>query len=409
MFPFLSNGDDFTSDVYCNLDIISFMFSVHSVVNRKAWFISISIFLVLRVVVSLWMVGVRQIFHSPLGPDPSLRPYLNVTVENHPLLEVWQRWDTLHYQAIAEKGYFAFDAALFVPPLYPSLIALISRMFGINTLIAGILISNISFLFMLVSLYQLTYDEFQNHQVALRTLIYFASFPTAFFFLAAYTESILLLAAIRTLFYLRRASWVKAGIWGAIAALSRLPGIFIIIPIAYKVIRLKKDERNFSAWCMLIFATIGVVFFPLYVWCVLKLPPWTPFIIQSERFHGGLAWPGLNLLHTLKYILSGQNVLINSLDLTFILIFLLLTWFVLRYMPGEYVIYSLAFMGLYLIRTGQPYPLLGMTRYVLVFFPAFMLCGKWGSKPFINRLILYPSWVLALFLSGQFAIWGWAG
>ncbi len=38
------------------------------------------------------------------SPDPILRPYQGVTPETNPWLEVWQRWDTLHYQAIAERG-----------------------------------------------------------------------------------------------------------------------------------------------------------------------------------------------------------------------------------------------------------------------------------------------------------------
>jgi hypothetical protein len=50
-----------------------------------------------------------------------------------------------------------------------------------------------------------------------------------------------------------------------------------------------------------------------------------------------------------------------------------------------------------------------MARYVLEIFPVFLLLAVWGSKAWINRLILYLSVLGLLFLSAQFAIWGWVG
>ena len=86
-----------------------------------AWRTAIVVFLIARIALTIWMWGVRQVYSTPLLPDPVLRPYVGVAVEQNPWLEVWQRWDTLHYQAIAERGYEAFKGALFVPPLYPFL------------------------------------------------------------------------------------------------------------------------------------------------------------------------------------------------------------------------------------------------------------------------------------------------
>jgi hypothetical protein len=46
---------------------------------------------------------------------------------------------------------------------------------------------------------------------------------------------------------------------------------------------------------------------------------------------------------------------------------------------------------------------------VLVLFPAFQELGRIGANPWVNRMVLYLSWLGLLFMSGQFAIWGWVG
>ena len=60
-----------------------------------------------------------------------------------------------------------------------------------------------------------------------------------------------------------------------------------------------------------------------------------------------------------------------------------------------------------LLRRTTLQPLVSMSRYVLVLFPAFMIWGRWGRNPRIQRLIIYSSVALLLYLSGQFAMWGW--
>jgi hypothetical protein len=54
--------------------------------------------------------------------------------------------------------------------------------------------------------------------------------------------------------------------------------------------------------------------------------------------------------------------------------------------------------------------LLSVSRYILALFPAFIVLGRIGSsKPWLHRLILYPSIAGLLFLTGQFVLWGWVG
>jgi hypothetical protein len=49
-----------------------------------------------------------------------------------------------------------------------------------------------------------------------------------------------------------------------------------------------------------------------------------------------------------------------------------------------------------------------VSRHVLVVFPGLVLLGAAGRRPWLHRLILYPSLALYLFLMGVFFMWGYA-
>lgn len=376
-----------------------------------AWRTAVIVFLVMRLVLTFWMWGMKQIYARPTPPDPDLRPYVGVAVESNPLLEVWQRWDTTHYQAIAERGYTSFGLALFVPPLYPVLMRGVSLVTGGDTLLAGILVSNVFYLLGLVAWFRLVFREVGDRPAAQRAVVYLASFPTAFFFLAAYTEALYLFAAVLMFEALRAEKWGWAGIGGALASLSRLPGVVIVAPllyVAWEDCHTRRKVRR-GVWGAIGLTLLGAAIFPLYVWLGMGLPPWTPLLIQNIRNSGGLAWPGANLIAAAQQALSGQFVMTDVIDLTFFTTFILGAVPVWRKLPRVYGVYYLAVLALYLTRIAGSQPLLGIARYVLALFPLFMVLGQWGKNPWVNRLVLYASWAGLLFLAGQFAIWGWVG
>ena len=141
----------------------------------------------------------------------------------------------------------------------------------------------------------------------------------------------------------------------------------------------------------------------------MGLPPWQPWIFQTLRFQGGMTFPGINIVETIRRLLSGDFVLIEIFDLAFVLLFLSSTYSLWKRLPRIYSVYQISILALFLMRYSGIQPLLASSRYVLTLFPSFIVFGLWGENPWANRLILYISWVGLLFLSGQFAIWGWVG
>jgi hypothetical protein len=382
---------------------------VRSIRDHPANYYPVWIFLLFRVLLLFWMWGLRQTFSQPIVPDPVLRPYLGVAIEQNPWLEPWQRWDTLHYQAISERGYTAFDSALFTPPLYPLLMKAGSSLLGGNTLLAGILVSNIAFLCSLFVFFRLVVYETQNDDGAARSTLYLASFPSSFFFFAAYTESLFLLCSLLTITCVLKGKWWQAGIWGGLAAMTRMPGLLIVIPLIYSAVLYTVKERAWKPWVSVMLTLTGGALLPLYIWLVLRLPPWFSWGVLEARSQGRLSLPGANILVSVREIMQGTASLSNLIDLVFLLFFLACFVPVWRRLPRIYSLYYLTFLGLYLIRISEIETLLSVNRYVLVLFPAFIVMGAWGRNPVLHRIILYLSWIGLLYLSGQFAIWGWAG
>jgi hypothetical protein len=374
-----------------------------------AWRNALLVFLVVRLTLSIWMWGVRQVFHQPISPDPVLRPYLGVKIDTNPWLEPWQRWDAIHYQAIAERGYQAFGGAVFTPPLFPLLVRLLTTLSGSGSLLAGILISNLAFLASLATLYELIEKETGDSKQARRGLVYLASFPTAFFFLAGYSESLYLMAAILSVYMVQQDKWGWGGVWGAITALTRLTGALMIVPLAFAAWQKSREKATIRPWIAPALTLCGAFVFPLYTWLDLGYPPWEPWLVQAARSQGGLAFPGYSLFLALQGILTGNFVLADFFDVGFLILFLATLPSIFRKLPPIYGFYQTIYLLLYLSRVSHMQALLSTARYVLVLFPEFIIFADWGQRPWVNRVLLYTFWVGLLLLSGQFAIWGWVG
>ena len=76
-------------------------------------------------------------------------------------------------------------------------------------------------------------------------------------------------------------------------------------------------------------------------------------------------------------------------------------------LPFEYTLHALLMFVAPMLRMTTTQPLVSMLRYELVKFPVFFVLGSWGRNPWVNRMILYLSFPLQLYLSAQFILWGW--
>jgi Gpi18-like mannosyltransferase len=156
---------------------------------------------------------------------------------------IWNIWDGPLYVDIARDGYSATplneagmaNYAFF--PLYPLLIGLVASVAG-NYVFAGLIVSNIFLVVACVYIYRyVSLDADVDPGTARRTAKYLILFPMAFLFSAVLTESLFIALSIACLYYARRGNWLIAGLLGFLVPLTRLPGLAILVPLAYEYLR----------------------------------------------------------------------------------------------------------------------------------------------------------------------------
>ena len=153
---------------------------------------------------------------------------------------------------IGRQGYQEFEQAYF--PLYPLLINVVAPVFSnVNSqhFLAGLLISNVALLIGLYLWQQLVNHIYPKTKMVLWTMLFLLSFPTSFYFGLVYTESVFLIGVVGFLLFIARKKWAPAVVFGYIAALTRLVGIFLILPLlgylfVEKMQALRKDSEPLS-------------------------------------------------------------------------------------------------------------------------------------------------------------------
>lgn len=354
------------------------------------------------------MLIVRKMITGNISFDGAAHPYLGILPEKNMLLEVWQRWDVLHYQWIATQGYHKSNLEPF-GPLYPILMRWSAPLFGNNLLLAGLIISSLFCLAAMYALISLARTELRTGAEARDALLYQVIFPTAFFLFAPYTEPIFLLGAVMTIKSLRQKQWMAAGLWGILAVSARLPALFIVFPALYATWKEWRESGQLRAWLSPFLILVGASLFPLYVWFTMKVPPWEFLQTLNSGFQRNFNFPGYNIWLAINNILRGIFPLVNIPDLVFCLIFIAGTILVWKKLPAIYGVFTTSFMLLYLSTNTSLYPLLSISRYVLVLFPVFMALPAVTQNKRIRMIVLAAMLTGLLFFSAQFAIWGWVG
>ncbi|MCC6791648.1 MAG: glycosyltransferase family 39 protein, partial [Thermomicrobiales bacterium] len=217
--------------------------------------------------------------------DPSLA--LQIPVEphrgwlSHQIIDPLRNWDGLWYRLIAIEGYDLHSAQAAFWPLFPWAMRALSDLTGMSVDVAGYLIANVSFVIALVLLYRLVSLDF-DERVARVTIWAIALFPTALFFSAVYTESPFLMLMVGSLYAARRGNWWLAGIVGALAALTRSYGVFLVAPLGLLFIQ----ERGFylRQWIPTALAPAMPVLGPaLFSWHLERIDkPWADMWLWKD-------------------------------------------------------------------------------------------------------------------------------
>ena len=337
---------------------------------------SVAVFLVVRITVSvLGVVGVHE--HQLTGRRPDL--IILPSPGWHNAIDGTFRWDAPWFREVATQGYRIDDESAAFYPAYPLAIRVVTDTSGLPALDAGLLLSNLSFLVALIVLHALTTREY-NAPVARRTLVLLACFPTAFFFLAPYSESLYLLMSVLSFWWARRQRWLLAGLAGAVAAATRNLGFLLIVPLLFEARSQERaiDERRWDRLVGACLPLLGAVSYATY-WAIRTGDPLRPIHAQGAWLRQ-LSFPIVTLGNAAAYALRGvsdPNGIFWMVDLLLalaVLVPLAIGW---RRLAAPYLVYAVLglFVPLCFTLTGRP--LVSYPRYGVVVFPVFWIVATW--------------------------------
>lgn len=347
-------------------------------------FLDSRLILIIATLLSPWILPFNRSF-----------PYINEVLEGSNLSEyIWQfaNFDGVHYLRIARDGYIhQYTQAFF--PMYPLIIKFFSQLFPVNTLIAGLLISNAAFLLSVFIFYRLIISKLSK-ETALWSVAFLCFFPTSYYFSSLYTESIFFLMLISSFYLVEKKKYFLANIIGAFASATRLVGVYLSVSLVRK-------KNLFS----LIIIPTGLLLYMVY----LKLEFGNPFLFFSSQgaFGQGRSTEIIILpqvfFRYIKLLMDSKGFALITVVLEFtstlFVIFLLIKAYFQK-MDKSWLLYSAVAVFTPTL-TGT---LTSMPRYILVAFPIYVVLSRISNLNIRISLLLLFSILLfglsVMFLRG---------
>lgn len=315
----------------------------------------------------------------------------------HAWLEIWNRWDSIHYQKLAEFGYDATGPVkTWFYPLFPWLVRLVAFICR-DYLASAFIVSGLASLAAALLLRRVVQLDYPG-SVAQRSVWFFLIFPTAYFLHIGYTESLFLAFVLGCIFAARRERWWLAGILGALSSMTRAPGLMLVPTLGVEAMHQYYETKRWRwhwFWIALVPAGFGI--YLLLNWRVTG-DPWTFLRVRNEIFVSSSSWPwnGIqNAIGNLNRAPSDAEMVAGQ-ELFFIVLGFLCaiaSWIKLRPLYGMWITAN------WLLVTSVSF-VQSVPRYSLAMFPIFVLFAILGKSRFWSALItVWSLFFLALFAS----------
>lgn len=369
--------------------------------------------------VMLVLIGLGAIFYLlPLLKSDPILPSVQDTLRFPDVLWLmWRHFDSGFYVDIAMHGYWPASTLNMASnwifhPLYPLLIVPFGHLFGGSDAafnVAALVVSNVASVVAMVYLYLLVRRDF-NAQIASRTVMYLAVFPTSFYLSAIFSEAVFLACAAACVYYGRERRWWIAGLCGGLASLTRVQGLVLFVPIAWEYWQVLSERyaplpemseasllekgynwlrsrlsalllagRQLRNWfSLLAVALIPLGLVPFLVYSYLQTGDFLATIHNhSVGWDRQFQYPWRLLLHALTHPLPSNAMEWDFWILNIVCVFVFsgFTIWAFRRLPMIYSLYTFV-MVLMPLMTGS---LKSISRYYLLVFPACILLALWSS------------------------------
>lgn len=301
-----------------------------------------------------------------------------------PELFSWANFDGEHYLSIAIFGYKEKEQAFF--PVYPGMISFLAKPFSpdllsylVNSTIAGLIISNLSFLLALIILWNLITIDYSK-KIALFTLATVLLFPTSFYFGAVYSEALFLVLSVSSFYLARKGRFLSASILGVVASATRVFGVLLLLAFLIEAWE-QKAKLSKSFWIFLI--PLGLLIYMLYQYFTVG-DPLAFYNLQKqvgEQHQSGLVLLPQVYFRYIKMLLTVNpaNPIYQTIVLELLLgiiFFLLPLYGYFKKVRLSYVAYAM--LGFILPTITGSFS--SVPRYVIILFPSFLILAMIINK-----------------------------
>jgi len=327
----------------------------------------------------------------------------------------YARFDSGWYLGIVERGYGPArtpgepsEHAFF--PLYPLLVRAISKATGADPLWVGPLFSTLCALAALWLFWKEALRRLPP-RLALHSLVFLLVFPTSFFFLAMYSESLFLLLAVSAFACVARGRLAAAAILGLLAGLTRAPAVALCLPLLFaawpRAAERVRPARKLAAAATALSPAAGVLLWIAAAAWITGVPG--AYARAQSGWHRGTS-PISGAIHwaaALPDRVARGDLLEKPafvLDYADVAIFAAIAVFQARRRRWGDAAFTAGALALP-ISTGIP---ASVPRYVLVVYPAFFALAEiFDGRPLPRRAWWLGSALLLLAGAAAFVHWRW--
>lgn len=307
-------------------------------------------------------------------------------------------WDAQHYLYLANHGYEPGLMSNTFYPLFPFLIHCLSYLFMGNTLVAGLLLSNLFTVASMCYFYLLVQKNYGG-EAAVRACLLLLAFPMSFFLGLVYADSLFLMLATVFFYYLNERKVLPAFVCACLLPLSRPTGILIAIPALVLILENSKSLKIQKYLILLLGFLFGFAAY-LLIFKIFTGNPWAGFNAQGYFASGysvqtllhPLLWFIDNFLN-INFSLNGPtDGFLSRLCFVGFVVSVLGAW---KTLDKSLLAYALV-VGLISALSGD---LMSYPRYIVMIFPLFFLLAvKIKDKFLYYMVICIPLQILFLIL-----------
>jgi hypothetical protein len=275
---------------------------------------------------------------------------------------------------------------------------------GGQFLLGGWLVSAlccVGVIFLLQCLVELDHEADVSQRAAI--LLLFS--PLGFSLLIPYTEAVLMLCIVGAFYAARRRRWALAGLAGFGAALTKQPGVAVLLPLLLELwqseranLRARRFAPTIGALAWLALTPLGLLVFLLFratlgdvavswsnpislVDALLVTPQYRE--VWQEYF----SWPWVNFFFALDVIVNRPYFYI-VINVALMLAALAIIAFGLPRWRRSYALYAVVITWLNLSIVYPLWPYMGIVRRFTIIFPIFTQLALWSRRPLPRLLIV---------------------